>query len=1010
MWFKYLKILLNKCRFLSLNSSGGLRTFVSSSNSNGSTCLSIMKRTNAITGLSPFSLIGVVAFVCLSLTMQAQGGWELYYGGSAEDYGEAVVQTRDHGFLIAGYSESFGDDNDLDVYLIRTDVDGEVVWMKVVDEGWVEHAFDLVAAPDGGYIVVGDIAATPGQSPDMYMLKVDDRGNVLWSRQFGGAGADQAFAVTQTPDGGYLLAGRSNSFGSGQDDIYLVKTDAEGNFEWDQVYGGDDDEVANDVVMHNGGYAIAGVRYEPGNPSPDAWVLLLDAEGALINDYVIGTPAEREEALGLAPTADGGLIITGLWGNNSDAFLLKTDADGNEEWMETYGAGLAEVGRAVRQLDDGGYVVAGTGEVNAFDADIYLFRTDADGQLLWDKYIGRNTHWDEGADLTLTADGGVAIAGVNSLAAVFINDVSLVKADLQGRVKTNYFVGQVFFDKNQDCTLDSGEPGLNGWILKAIGSDGSVYASSDADGRYAMRLDMGQYDLVLVPKNAYWSACIDTFHNVQVTEAYDTLTFDFPVHEAVSCPAMQVDVSAGAAVVCASNTWVVSYCNEGPVDADNVRVDVVLGRGLTFESASIAPALVQDSLVRFELGPVASGDCGRFTLDAFMDCDAMVGQVAEVRAHIVPDSICLPANPAWSGASIRVTGRCDADSVRFTIENAGAGNPVQPLKYIVIEDVILRNQETHQTASGQAMTVSLPRNGATWRLVAEQAPHHPGRSYPTVAVEGCVAAGTPFTTGVVTQFPEDENDLFEAIDVQESVSAVTDAPLLRGYPKGYGDSMYVTSTTQIDYLVRFENTSEDTVTRVVIRDTLSPWLLPETVEKGASSHPYELQVYDRGIVKIVIEDVILASSSSGSGTSGGFVQFRISQKPDNAPGTHIYNRAVAYVGYDAPAPTEQTLHIVEGTTLTDFLVVTGVFGPTLPDVEVRVWPNPFADAFVLEVAGAEETALQWQLSDVTGRPLRSGRFEQGHARITGLHLPKGIYILTIRSNESIVYTAKVVAQ
>ncbi|RMD76329.1 MAG: hypothetical protein D6818_00400, partial [Bacteroidetes bacterium] len=182
--------------------------------------------------------MGVVAFVCLSLALQAQGGWELYYGGTAEDYGEAVVQTRDHGFLIAGYSESFGDDNDLDVYLIRTDVDGEVVWMKVVDEGWVEHAFDIVAAPDGGYVVVGDIVPDAATPSDMYMLKVDERGEVLWSRQFGGAGTDQAFAVTVAPDGGYLLAGRSNSFGTGQDDIYIVKTDAEGNFQWDQVFGG----------------------------------------------------------------------------------------------------------------------------------------------------------------------------------------------------------------------------------------------------------------------------------------------------------------------------------------------------------------------------------------------------------------------------------------------------------------------------------------------------------------------------------------------------------------------------------------------------------------------------------------------------------------------------------------------------------------------------------------------------------------------------------------------------
>lgn len=989
-----------------------MRTFVSSTSSYAINYPSIMKRTNAITRRFPFGLMAVVAFACLSVAIRAQGGWEHYYGGAAEDYGEALVQTRDHGFLIAGYSESFGDDNDLDVYLLRTDVDGQVIWMKVVDEGWVEHAFDLIHAPDGGYVVVGDIVPDAATLPDMYMLKIDERGDVLWSRQFGGPGAEQAFAVTATPDGGYLLAGRTNSFGSGQYDVYVVKTDAEGNFEWDQVYGGVDDEVANDVILHNGGYALACVRYESGNPSPDAWLLLLDGDGALVQDYVIGTPAEREEALGLAPTPDGGLILTGLWGNNSDAFLLKTDAAGNEEWMETYGAGLAEIGRAVQTLPDGGFVVTGTAEVDAFDADIYLFRTDATGQLLWEKHIGRNTHWDEAADLVLTYDGGVALAGVNSLAAVFINDVTLVKADLQGRVQTNYFVGQVFFDKNQDCNLDDGEPGLQTWILKAVNDQGQVvYASTDAEGRYAMRLEMGQYDLLLVQRNGYWSPCIDTFHNVQVTEDYDTLFFDFPVHRLYDCPALQVDVSTAFVESCASNTWVVGYCNEGPTDAADAYVDVVLSPGLTYEGASISPAFAQDSLLRFELGAVASGQCGRFTISAFADCALVPQQAVAVRAHIYPDSICLPANAAWDESSIRVRGWCDADSVRFLIENTGAGDVLQPLEYIVIEDVILRDEATHQLESQSSMIRSFPRNGATWRLIAQQSPAHPGSSYPTVAVEGCVDLGTPFTTGIVTQFPEDENDLFRAVDVQENVSAADEVPLLRGYPKGYGDSMYVTKTTQLDYLIRFVYDGPDTVTRVVIRDTLSPWLAPETIEKGAASHPYEISVYDRGVVKIVIEDIILASSSPGSELpGGGFVQFRISQKPDNAPGTHIYNRAVAYVGYEAPQPTQQTLHIVQGEAFADFLQVTSVWEPAWPELEVEVWPNPFARLCTIRVEGDVSLPLSWQLCDLRGRPLQAGTFEGSQAQIDGVPLPKGMYLLRVEADGKTVYVARLVVQ
>ncbi len=969
-----------------------------------------MKKTHAITKHLPLTLAMVVAFACLSGLLVAQGGWELYYGGSAEDYAEGIVQTRDHGFIIAGYSESFGTDNDLDVYLIRTDVDGEIIWMKVIDEGWIEHAFDIIHATDGGYIVVGDITTNALTPSDMYMLKIDEGGNVLWTRQFGGNGAEQAFAITATPDGGYLLVGRSDSFSNGEDDIYIVKTDAAGNFQWDQVYGDDDDEIANDVIAHNGGFAIAAAQYVPGDPSPNAWLLLLDANGQLIQDFIYGAPNVREEALGIAPTPDGGLIITGLWGNNSDAFLLKTDANGNQQWIETYGGAFAEIGRSVHQLESGDFVVVGTAEVNAFDADIYLFRTSSSGQLLWERHIGRNTHWDEGSDAILTADGSIAIAGINSLAAVFINDVTLVKADLQGNVRTNYFLGNVFFDTNQDCNLDPNERGLEDWILKATGPNGTFYASTDAQGNYSMRLEMGTYNLVLVPRNPYWSSCVDTFHNIHVTADYDSLFFDFAVHKQVACPALQVDVSTAAAVSCQTNTWAISYCNQGPTDALNARIELILSKALTFETASVPPTLIQDSLIVFELGTIPAGDCGRLTMDAFLDCTVQPQQAVSVWAHIYPDSICLPANPAWDGASIRVSGQCTTDSVRFTIENVGSGDASQPLRYIVIEDVILRSDESHQMQSGQSMTRAFARNGATWRIVAQQSPFHPGNSYPTVAVEGCADAGMPFSTGMVTQYPEDEKDIFQAIDVQESVSQIQDAPLLRGYPKGYGDSMFITQTTDIDYVVRFVNNGSDTVTRIVIRDTLSPWLSVESIEKGASSHPYDLIVYDQGIVKIVIEDIILASNGSGSGTSGGFVQFRISQKPANPSGTHIYNRAVAYVGYEPPQETPTTLHIVEGGELTDFLVITSTSQPNLPGLKVHLWPNPFRATCEVKLEGAPWQQAQWEVTDLTGRTLLQGRFVNGQTKVNATHLPKGMYLFRIYANGNTWYTAKMIAQ
>ena len=236
-------------------------TFVSSSIVNDLRMNTLMKNLKLN---SCFAAMLWVVVAVLSATQVSAQGFEFYYGGNAEDQGTAILQTDDRGYLIAGYSESFGLDNDLDVYIIRTDVDGQEIWSRIYDEGFIEHAYGMDATQDGGYIIVGDIRPTVLDSFDVYLLKIDRNGELLWSNNYGSEGFEQGHDVKATSDGGYILVGRSHSQ-NGDLDILTMKVDGDGNLQWQQTFGGSGDDEGWSVEVVADGYIFGGNAVNPGN-------------------------------------------------------------------------------------------------------------------------------------------------------------------------------------------------------------------------------------------------------------------------------------------------------------------------------------------------------------------------------------------------------------------------------------------------------------------------------------------------------------------------------------------------------------------------------------------------------------------------------------------------------------------------------------------------------------------------------------------------------------------------
>ncbi len=1003
------QILFNKRRFLSLIADEYVFTFVSSSKNSVKHLPMTTLKTYSRTSAKPLGLLQTALlvlglfFACVQVNAQ---GWEIYFGGNNEDYGHSIIQTKDRGYVGAGFSESFGPDGDMDVYVIRTDVDGTEIWSNSYDDGYVEHGYSITETPDQGFLVVGDIFPTQLSDANVYLLKINANGQKLWSKQFGGAGDDEGFRIIPTTtSGGYIIVGATTSLGNGGQDVFLIKLDDQGDQVWAKAYGTTGDDFGRSVLEVADGYLVAGTAFNPANGTKDGYLLKVDFNGNEVWSKFYGSPTDIDQAFDLVLAADGNVVLAGYTGSLSEGWLFKTDLAGNEIWTKTFGGSLGDEVYDLLVATNGDLVVAGYTELSASNSDAFLARFDNDGNQLWMKNVGRGSHTDVGQAVAPTEDEGFIVIGYNALFGIFFNDVTFIKASANGDVYTNHLTGRVFMDGG-DCVFQNGETGLNDWIVQAKSDTKTFFGTTDASGHFDITVDSGDYQVEVLVKNDYWDACI-ALYNVAFMEQYDTLVRNFPMLPVAICPLLEVDISAPVAQNCSNITYTVNYCNTGTAASPITSVNVVLDNGLSLVGASIPVTTQIDSLLVFDLGLVGMGDCASFFINVTSDCNGLPAEAYLVQAHITPDSICLPTSPSWDKASIDVNGYCDVDSVRFTLKNVGIGDMQEPKGFIVIEDQILDRQGAFKLVIGQDTSVVFLATGGTYRIIAEQSEGHPGNSYPTVAVEGCTTTTGDYSTGFVTELHEDENDPFNAVDAQENISSFTDYIILRGYPKGYqqnGENLIPTNT-DIEYHVYFQNVSMDTITRLVIRDTLSPFLDLGTVVAGASSHPYDFEAYGNGVLKFSFLEMLLLPGDEG------FVKFKVSQVADNPVGTHIDNSATVFLGYDVPQQTATYTHVIGGETLLDFIVISDVDTPELPSgVSVKAYPNPFVSAVAFEADGLQCKGLTVNVYDINGRLVRQEKALGNRLQLQRNGLLAGTYAFQLDADGRLIHTGKLIVR
>src|SRR3989338_1358163 len=315
----------------------------------------------------------------------APDGWDATYGGFDYDRANSIHETRDGGYIVAGETRSFSVGR-IDIWVLKLRPDGTVEWQKTYGGFDRESAESVQQASDGGYIVAGYTGSFGTGKGDVWILKLRADGMVECQKTYGGANGDVAESVCKTRDGGYIVAGWTRSFGAGEEDVWVLKLRPDGTVEWQKIYGGGgSDEGYSIQQTSDGGHIVAGETRSFGAGKEDVWVLKLRADGTVEWQKTYGG-VNVDVSKSVQQTRDGGYIIAGYTMSFSigeaDIWVLKLRADGTIAWQKTYGGVEDDRANSVQQISDGRYIVAGnTGSFSAGSHDIWVLKLNSNGSI-----------------------------------------------------------------------------------------------------------------------------------------------------------------------------------------------------------------------------------------------------------------------------------------------------------------------------------------------------------------------------------------------------------------------------------------------------------------------------------------------------------------------------------------------------------------------------------------------------------------------------------------------------
>ena len=859
----------------------------------------------------------------------------------------------------------------------------EIEWQNTIGGSGVEFLNYTQQTSDGGYIlggrsnsgVSGDKTEPSKGDYDYWVVKLDATGNIQWQNTIGGDDADWLQSVQQTTDNGYILGGWSKSNISadktensqGASDFWVVKLDSIGNIQWQNTIGGDStDNLYSLQQTTDGGYilggfsisSISGDKTEYSIGGSDYWVVKLDASGNIQWQNTIGG-YENDNLYSLQQTTDGGYILGGRSMSNAtgdktensqgldDYWVVKIDATGNIQWQNTIGGNSWDELESIEQTSDGGYILGGSSdsdnsgdktENSQGDFDYWVVKLDATGNLQWQNTIGGD-NWDKLKSIQQTTDGSYIFGGYSS---------SNISGDKTENSQGNYDYWVINIDSIGNILWQNTIGGLYAEALSSI--------KQTIDGGYIIG---GQSVSPISGDKTEDSQGNNDYWVIKLTDKYNLI--DGKMYADVNNNTIQDVGELGVSnkMVTEQNTGRLSFSQQN----GKYSLSVLDTGGFSVSASTInyynSVPLVHtayfnninqtDSLNDFALQPngVINDVCINLTpvslFRSGFDATYYISYINNGTTTLTPTVIFFPdANVSFTSANVTPTS-VTTDSV---VWNIGALAPFQSGSIVVTVNV----------HTGLPIG-SLINSSVRIEPVAGDA--NPGCNYSSWEV---------FTTGSF-----DPNDIL----VSRDTLFTTEIP----------------NPPYLDYIIRFQNTGNDTAFNVKILNPLDTNKLQlNTLEYVASSHPVNMNfIYHERNMEFKFDNILLPDSNVNEPLSHGFIHYRIKPKTSLVLNDNIQNNAAIYFDFNNP--------VITNTVTTSVVLPTGIASYQSAE-NIQLFPNPAQSEINLQHTTAVEKI---QVIDVLGKILFEKKTNsQQNLKINISQFQNGVYFVKAYSTQGVV--------
>ena len=399
----------------------------------------------------------ILLLFSISLSQGPDTLWTRTYGGDKDDGAYSIRPTSDGGYIVVGYTRSFGNGGS-DIWLLKLDASGDTLWTKTFGSTYDDEGWDVQPTSDGGYILTGFMDSMPNWGK-LSLIKTDENGNMIWIKQYRAPdGPAEGYSISETSDHGFIVTGMvGHSAPSASEYIWLLKTDTGGDTTWGREWGYPECfSLGTDVhETSDGGYILTGALVLPSTHYRKSIGLIkTSSSGGDIWTRTYGDSTGDDYGYSVCECPSGGYIVVGVRRNGG--YILRIDANGDSLWARSFGGNEY---RSVTVTADTGYAVVGSK-----DNDIYLIRIDENGDPLWTSRYG-GSDADGGYAVEQTADSGYIIAGYTYSSGAGSSDVYLVKTEpepgigealdnsIGGRYRSTIITGSISLPNGRRCRI-----------------------------------------------------------------------------------------------------------------------------------------------------------------------------------------------------------------------------------------------------------------------------------------------------------------------------------------------------------------------------------------------------------------------------------------------------------------------------------------------------------------------------------------------------------------------------